>query len=51
MTKATHLIHVLFYDNFPKYWTKEMIYAAMRERFKFLGDKLENIIVVSLKEE
>lgn len=49
MTKATHLIKIWFYDSFPENWTKEMIYAAIAERFKFLGDKLENIIVEKVK--
>jgi len=51
MTKATHLIKVWFYDKFPENWTKEMVYAAMLERFKHLGDKLENVIVESLSDE
>jgi len=45
LTKATHLIKIWFYETFPKNWTKEMVYSAMRERFRKLGDKLENIEV------
>ena len=43
MTKATHLIKVWFYDKFPENWTKEMIYAAIFERFQHLEDRLENV--------
>jgi len=51
MATATHSVTVKFYDSFPKHWTKQMIYAAMIERFKFLGDKLENVIVVDLSKK
>ena len=47
MVKATHLIKVWFYDSFSENWTKEMIYAAIMERFKELGDRLENVEVVN----
>jgi len=49
--KASHLIKIWFFDNFPKRYTKEMIYAAVCERFDFLKDKLENVIVETLLEE
>jgi hypothetical protein len=45
MTKATCLVKLWFYEAFPENYSKEMIYATIRERFKFLGDKLENIII------
>ena len=48
MVKASHLIKLWFYETFPKNWTKEMIYATIHERFKELGDKLENIEVEKL---
>jgi hypothetical protein len=51
LTEATHLIKVWFLDNFPKNWTKEMIRAAMLERFGFLGDRLENIEIIPLNKE
>jgi len=46
MPKATHYITVKFFDTFPDNYTKEMVWAAIVERFKkVLGDKLEQIIV------
>jgi hypothetical protein len=51
LTEATHLIKVWLFDNFPKNWTKEMIRAAMLERFGFLGDRLENIEIIQLNKE
>jgi len=49
--KATCLIKLWFYDSFPENYTKEMVYSAVRERFKFLGDQLENIIIENLSHE
>ena len=49
--KASHLIKIWFFDNFPKRYTKEMIRGAMLERFSYLGDKLENVIIESLERE
>ena len=48
MVEATHLVKVWFFIN-----SKEpllVIRARMLERFKFLGDALENIIVEPLDE-
>ena len=49
--KATHLIIVKFWESYPPNYTKEMVWAAVREKLKeILGDKLEEIQVVKLEE-
>jgi len=48
MVEATHLVKVWFYINSNQ--SLEVIRGIMLERFKFLGDALENIIVEPLGE-
>ena len=48
MVEATHLVKVWFYINSNQ--SLEVIRARMLERFRFLGDALENIIVEPLGE-
>jgi len=49
MVEATHLVKVWFYINSNQ--SLEVIRGIMLERFKFLGDALENIEITSLKKE
>ena len=48
MVEATHLVKVWFYINSNQ--SLEVIRGIMLERFRFLGDALENIIVEPLDE-
>jgi len=48
MVEATHLVKVWFFINSNQ--SLEVIRGIMLERFKFLGDALENIIVEPLDE-
>ena len=48
MVEATHLVKVWFFINSNQ--SLEVIRVRMLERFRFLGDALENIIVEPLDE-
>ena len=49
MVEATHLVKVWFFINSKE--PLQVIRVRMLERFKFLGDALENIEITSLKKE
>lgn len=50
ITPATHLIKIWILESFPENYTKEEIRKIILDRYKQLGDKLENVEVERVKE-
>jgi hypothetical protein len=51
LTETVYLVKICFLEAFPRSYTREMVQAAITERFSYLGDKLENVEVQTVEAE